>query len=99
LTGIGRFAGRLVEALARLAPLRLVNTIGGDHARSMRLSDALPVGYELAVTAADLPPADHDVAPWARRLVQLRLRKHDPRPAGRCAGGDPMLPPPPRPLR
>lgn len=86
LTGIGRFACRLVEALARYAPLRLVNTIGGDHARSMRLSTALPPGYEIPVTASDIPPADHDVARWARRLVQRRLRPHDPDLASRCGG-------------
>lgn len=99
LTGIGRFAGRLVEALARLAPLRLVNTIGGDHARSMRLSGALPLGFEIPVTAADLPPADHDVGRWARRLVQRRLRPHDHRLAARCGGVYTMLRPPERHFR
>jgi glycosyltransferase involved in cell wall biosynthesis len=96
LTGIGRFAGRLVEALARLAPLRLVNTIGGDHARNMRLSSVLPPGYEIAVTAGDLPPADHDVACWARQLVARRLRKHDPEFASKCGGVYTMLRPPER---
>ncbi len=96
LTGIGRFAGRLVEALARLRPLRLVNTIGGDHARDMQLSNALPLGFEMAVTAADLPSADHDVGRWARRLVQRRLRKHDAGAASRCGCVYTMLMPPQR---
>ncbi len=93
LTGVGRFAGRLVEALAKRAPLRLVNTIQGDHARSMRLANVLPAGYEMAVTAADLPPADHDVARWARRLTKRPLRRHDPGRAGDAAAVFSMLRP------
>lgn len=93
LTGIGRFSCRLVEALAKLAPLRLVNTIGGDHARNMRLSSALPPGYEIPITAADLPAADHDVARWAHRLVQRRIRPHDTQLASRCGGVYTMLRP------
>src|SRR5262245_59551648 len=77
LTGIGRFVARLVEALAHVRPLRLVNTIQGAHAENMRLSAALPCGYEIAVTRADLPPADADVGVWARRLLRRPRRRHD----------------------
>src|SRR5262249_27962587 len=68
LTGIGRFTARLVEALARLVPLRLVNTIQGEHARSMNLSSSLVCGQEIALAGQDLRAADDDVGAWARRL-------------------------------
>src|SRR5262244_2725988 len=85
LAGIGRFAARLVEALARLTPLRLVNTIQGEHARNMRLSNLLRCGQEIAVTDTELPSADPDLARWARRLFDRHPRPHDARLAGRCA--------------
>src|SRR5438132_6205781 len=72
LAGIGRFAARLIEALARLTPLRLVNTIQGEHARNMRLSKVLRCGQEIAITDPHLPSADRDLAHWARRLFHRR---------------------------
>jgi len=60
LAGIGRFAARLIEALARQTTLRLVNTIQGEHARNMRLSKVLRCGEEIAVTDPQLPSADPD---------------------------------------
>jgi glycosyltransferase involved in cell wall biosynthesis len=77
LTGIGRFVARLVEALARVRPLRLVNTIQGAHAENMQLSNALPCGREIALGHADLPAADEDVGLWARRLMRRPHRRHD----------------------
>src|SRR5438477_8610341 len=77
LAGIGRFAARLVEALARLTPLRLINTIQGEHARNMRLSKVLGCGQEMAITDAQLPSADSDLAWWARQLFYGRPRRHD----------------------
>src|SRR5207244_6047313 len=93
LAGIGRFAARLIEALARLTPLRLVNTIQGEHARNMRLSKVLRCGQEIAVTDRQLPSADADLAWWARRLFHRRPQRHDVRLAGRCAGLYTMLRP------
>ena len=61
MTGIGRFVARLVEALSRLTPLRLINTIQGEHADNMRLSNMLPCGQEIIVPRGSLPPADGDV--------------------------------------
>jgi glycosyltransferase involved in cell wall biosynthesis len=85
LTGIGRFTARLVESLARLAPLRLINTIQGEHAWNMNLSRALPCGQEVPVTGAQLPLADGDLGTWARRLFHRPRYRHDPQLAKRCA--------------
>jgi glycosyltransferase involved in cell wall biosynthesis len=93
LAGIGRFAARLIEALARLTPLRLVNTIQGEHARNMRLSNLLRCGQEIAVADSELPSADLDLARWARRLFYRRPRPHDARLARRCAALYTMLRP------
>jgi glycosyltransferase involved in cell wall biosynthesis len=93
LTGIGRFAARLVEALARLTPLRLFMTTAGEQVRSMSLSNALRSGQEIAVNEPDLPPADVDVRGWARRLLQRPLQRHEPRRASRCAALYTMLRP------
>jgi glycosyltransferase involved in cell wall biosynthesis len=86
LTGIGRFVARLVEALARQRPLRLVNTIEDRLAREMDLSAALPAGLEVAVTPAELPPADGDVGRWARRLLGRPRWRHNAELARRCSG-------------
>jgi glycosyltransferase involved in cell wall biosynthesis len=93
LAGIGRFAARLVEALVALTPLRLFNTVQGEHAESMRLSNALPSGSEIEVPCGDLPGADDDLARWARRLVLGRRRPHDAWLARRCAAVYTMLRP------
>jgi glycosyltransferase involved in cell wall biosynthesis len=99
LAGIGRFAARLIEALAHLTPLRLVNTIQGEHARNMRLSNVLRCGQEIAITDVHMPSADADLAWWARRLLYQRPQRHDPRLAGRCAVLYTMLRPPRRHFR
>ncbi len=99
LTGIGRFVARLVEALAQLRPLRLVNTIQGEHAENMKLSSALPCGHEIVVPRADLPPADADVGVWARRLMRRPHRRHDLGLASRSAGVYSLLRPPERHFR
>lgn len=99
LAGIGRFAARLIEALARHTPLRLVNTIQGDHARNMRLSKVLCCGQEMAITDPHLPSADPDLARWARRLFYRRPWRHDARLAERCGVLYTMLRPPQRHFR
>lgn len=99
LAGIGRFAARLIEALARLTPLRLVNTIQGEHARNMRLSKVLRCGQEIAVTATDESSADSDLAQWARRLFHRRPQRQNARLASRCAILYTMLRPPQRQFR
>jgi glycosyltransferase involved in cell wall biosynthesis len=99
LAGIGRFAARLIEALARVTPLRLVNTIQGEHARNMRLSGVLRCGQEIAVTQTPLPCADPDLDQWTRRLFYRRPQRHDARLAERCAVLYTMLRPPQRHFR
>jgi glycosyltransferase involved in cell wall biosynthesis len=86
-TGIGRFAARLVEGLARHRPLRLITTIQGEHAQNMGLSSALGCGMEIEVNRADpaLDVCDADVQGWARRLFQGPQRRHDSRLARDCA--------------
>jgi glycosyltransferase involved in cell wall biosynthesis len=86
LTGIGRFSARLLEALVRLRPLRLLTTIPEMLARSTKQCPALPCGYEIAVASEDLPEADADVGEWARRLFQRPRRRHDVRLARECPG-------------
>jgi glycosyltransferase involved in cell wall biosynthesis len=77
LTGIGRFSARLLDALGRLTPLRLVTIVPEMVARSTKQCAALPCGYEIAVDKGDLPEADADLAMWARRLFQRSRRRHD----------------------
>jgi glycosyltransferase involved in cell wall biosynthesis len=99
LAGIGRFAARLLEALARLTPLRLVTTIQGEHARNMGLSQVLRCGQEIIVADTQLPLADTDLARWTRRLFYRRPQRHDARLAERCAIVYTMLRPPRRHFR
>jgi glycosyltransferase involved in cell wall biosynthesis len=86
LTGIGRFTARLLDALVRLRPLRLVTIVPQTVARSMKLCAALPCGYEIAVEQQDVSEADADVGTWARRLFQCPRRRHDSRLAHQCPG-------------
>jgi hypothetical protein len=93
LTGIGRFAARLLEALAVRTPLRLTTM----RTRSLNLSTALLAGREAVVNGEDLRRrADEDLARWVRRLLRLPQRPHDPRLAARCPGLYTMLRPPQR---
>jgi glycosyltransferase involved in cell wall biosynthesis len=84
LTGVGRFAARVVEALCQRREVRLVNTVQGDHARNMRLSNALRCGQEIILARGQVPAAAADVAAWARALFHAPLHKHDYRLARDC---------------
>jgi glycosyltransferase involved in cell wall biosynthesis len=90
---------RLVGALARLAPLRLVTTIQGDHARSMGLSTALRCGQEIPIDGGDVPEADGDLGRWARLLLRRRRYRHDPARAARSSCLYTLLRPPHRHFR
>lgn len=70
LTGMGRFAARLVEALARVAPLHLF-TSGGKR--------------DITVPHASLPACDDDLVAWTRRLLRHQRVPHDPQRARRSA--------------
>jgi glycosyltransferase involved in cell wall biosynthesis len=86
LTGIGRFSARLLDALVRLTPVRLVTIVPGMVARSTNQCAALPCGYEIAVGRGGLPEADADVGEWVRRLFQRPRRLHDSEKARESPG-------------
>jgi glycosyltransferase involved in cell wall biosynthesis len=93
LTGIGRFVARLIEALARLTSLRLINTIEGEQAESMRLSNALPCDQEILVSRASLPAADGDLRSWSQHLFYCPRQPLDRIMARRSAAIYTMLRP------
>ncbi len=78
LTGIGRFTARLIEALARVRPVRLFR---------QKSQDDLVIGRD------DVADADHDLAAWARGLPQRVREPHDHELAARCAAVYPALRP------
>jgi glycosyltransferase involved in cell wall biosynthesis len=86
LTGIGRFVARLVEALSAIVPLRLVTAVEGDMAPRVKLSKALPHGWEIALPPGELPSSDGlDVEAWAHALLRSPRRQHDFAQAARSA--------------
>jgi glycosyltransferase involved in cell wall biosynthesis len=93
LTGIGRFVARMIEALVRVTPVRLVTTVQDEMARHIKLSTSFLCGHEISLTAADVPPADGDVALWARRLLRRPRYRHRPETMSRYAGIYTMLRP------
>jgi glycosyltransferase involved in cell wall biosynthesis len=62
LTGMGRFVAHLVQALARLAPLGLLTTVGGKY---------------IPISDGDLEELDGDLESWARRLLRRPRRPLD----------------------
>jgi glycosyltransferase involved in cell wall biosynthesis len=77
LTGIGRFIARLIEALSRHRPLRLINTFDGRLAEHMRLSKRLSLGEEIVVPPHAMPSADRDLKRWVERLLTFPRAKFD----------------------
>jgi glycosyltransferase involved in cell wall biosynthesis len=98
LTGIGRFAARLLEALLGQTPLRLVCTIDADSARRLNLSTAIVRGQEIAVQGP-LPSADPDVAAWARALLHRPRHRLDLEFSRQCPALFTLLRPPARHFR
>jgi glycosyltransferase involved in cell wall biosynthesis len=84
LTGIGRFAARLIDALAQVAPLCLFTTGGSDDIR---------------LAAANLPPLDQGIEAWTRFLLGQPRCPHDVRLAERCSAVYTVLRPPVRHFR
>ena len=72
LTGIGRFVARLLEALVRLRPIRLVTTVQAEMARNLQLSTAFLCGQEF--------PRDGQLWQNLRRAIELRDRCVHPKP-------------------
>ena len=91
LTGIGRFAARLIEALNKFVPIRLVTTIQEELARSIKLSTSLLCGQEIRLRKAELDSADGDVALWVRELLRRPRRRHDLEESSRHPGMYTML--------
>jgi glycosyltransferase involved in cell wall biosynthesis len=69
LTGMGRFVAHLVQALARLTPLGLLTSAGGEY---------------IPLQGADLPESDPDLASWARQLLRRRRQPLDEHSARAC---------------
>jgi glycosyltransferase involved in cell wall biosynthesis len=86
LTGVGRFVARLVENLARVAPLRLVTTMQLPAAKALNLRTDLICGQEIAVDASIFPETTGDIADWTRKLMKLPQQRHDEQLASRCTG-------------
>lgn len=80
LTGIGRFVAQLVQALARLAPLRLLTTEAGEY---------------IAVQGA-VPDSDPDLESWVRRLLRRPRKHLDRQSTRECAAIYTALRPPVR---
>lgn len=74
LTGVGRFTARLVEALARIRPLRLVSLTDCAELRCLNTDRAN--GVEIGIDAP-LPSADGDLEGWTMRLLRLPTRPPD----------------------
>ncbi|HKB38175.1 MAG TPA: hypothetical protein VKD72_17135, partial [Gemmataceae bacterium] len=86
LTGVGRFAARLLEALIPLTSVRLVSTLGRDRTRGANAGVPLARGEEIAVDASRVDCADGDLTGWVRRLLSLPRRRHDAGQAARSPG-------------
>ncbi|HUY33508.1 MAG TPA: glycosyltransferase [Pirellulales bacterium] len=77
MTGIGRFSARLIQALNRLAPLRLTTFIEPRTARVHRLATDLARGQEIALEQGELSEAGDDLARWAREVCRRPKRAYD----------------------
>jgi glycosyltransferase involved in cell wall biosynthesis len=84
LTGIGRFAARMIDALTRIVPLCLFTTGGSEDIRP---------------TAADLLPLDQGIEAWTQHLLRQPRCPHDGRLAANCAALYTVLRPPVRHFR
>lgn len=93
LAGIGRFVARLIEALSRLKTLHLVNLADRDLTEGLKLSNALPNGREIRLTANDLPVIGADLDLWVRRLLRRQHYDLDFGAALQCPGVFTMLRP------
>src|SRR5262245_34169806 len=66
LTGIGRFVARLIEALVARTPVRLTTMISREQAAELKLSPRLPCGWDIPLSADDLPARGADIRDWVR---------------------------------
>ena len=77
LTGIGRFSARLVQALNRLAPLRLTTFLDPRTQRVHELNQDLARGQEIALAVGDAGPSQDDLAQWVRELCARPKQPYD----------------------
>jgi glycosyltransferase involved in cell wall biosynthesis len=99
VTGVGRITARLVNALARQVPLRLVTTIQKERAVRQKLRQELLCGDEIAVDHTNVPAPDRDITAWRDRLLQLPRQRHNPVHASQCVGVYTFFRPPVRHFR
>jgi glycosyltransferase involved in cell wall biosynthesis len=94
MTGVGRFSARLIEAINRLAPLRLTTFIDPRSARVHRLATDLARGQEIALEIGELAaanensadPAANDLGQWARSVCGRPKHAFDAETAQRNTG-------------
>jgi glycosyltransferase involved in cell wall biosynthesis len=83
LTGLGRFTARLVEALARVTPLRLFTTT----------SDGRLGGGWIPLPVGSVSTADSDLAAWVRDLLARPRARDASAPPHECVCVYPLLRP------
>jgi hypothetical protein len=77
VTGIGRFAARVVEALAKVTSVRLVCNSTWDLAIAQHMRTDLLAGQEISVSRRELPASGMDLMTWTRQLLKLPKAAHD----------------------
>ena len=76
--GTGRFTARLLDALCRVVPLRLVTWLPRPPFRDPHRVSDLGCGEEIAVTQGDLPKTpDQNLDLWVRSLLERPRQPHD----------------------
>lgn len=86
LTGVSRFAARLVESLGRRVSLVLTTFLDPANARRNGLSMDLVRGQEIRLGAGEAPPIGADVTAWARCLCRRAHRRWNAADAARASG-------------
>lgn len=86
LTGIGRFSARLVQALNRLAPLRLTTFLDPRTQRVHELIQDLARGQEIALDIGEAGESDDDLCQWVRQLCARPKQPYDEAAAANYTG-------------
>lgn len=86
LTGIGRFSCRLVQALNRLAPLRLTTFLDPRTQVVHELNCDLMRGQQIELEVGELGRTDDNLTDWVTALCQRPKRPYDAGEAERHTG-------------
>lgn len=86
LTGIGRFACRLVQSLNRLAPLRLTTYFELQTLRVHELNCALMRGSQIELERDEEQESDADLSEWVAKICGRPQQPFEEREAARHAG-------------